>query len=431
MLQRFDINRRKFLWLAGLGTAHMAVAGLTGRAAAASPAEAPDQAMTTMGRSVAQALADAALRLATAVPATGVAKLFDQYLELSKGNAPYSFNEEVAYTLAHGAALTGHRAATVIKGHGLAKAANSVVDSLTAGVSAGCVAVVTYDPKGRHSDNIMDLEAFLKGTGIPFVMVTPRDAYYQVLACFAWSERLGLPVAAFVNTDQLGEPSPPSRAPVKQMPNKWRRDPQRQVLCPPLAGYQHAVLQTRLSEKDPNAVPRPTPMEIPASLPPKWRSEARAYSPLFEAFKAIRPHAAFVSGDTGIASLFAFEPFGCVDACTYYGGSLPLALGALLAGMGSAWAVTGDYAFIAAGHLGLVEASARKASLKILILDNGKALTTGGQPIPAGLLDQLLSGWRDRLHDIQDPADVEAAKAVLTKAAFAPGLQIVVACYPR
>lgn len=431
MLQRYDINRRKFLTLAGLGTAQLAVGGLTGRAAASSLADAPDQAMISMRQAVAQALADAALRLATAVPATGVAKLFDQYLELSRRNAPYSFNEEVAYTLAHGAALTGHRAATVIKGHGLAKAANSVIDSLTAGVSAGCVAVVTYDPEGRHSDSIMNLEAFIKGTGIPFIMVNPANAYYEVLACFAWSEKLGLPVAAFVNTDQFEQLSPPSRAPVKPAKSKWNRDPQREVLCPPLAGYQYKVLQARLHEQDPDAVPRPRPMVIPASLPPKWQAEALTYSPLFEAFKAIRPGATFVAGDTGIASLFVFEPFGCIDACTYYGGSLPLALGALLTGIRGAWAVTGDYAFIAAGHLGLVEASARNAPLKILILDNGKALTTGGQPIPAGLLDNILSGWQECLQNIPDPGDVDASRRVLTKAAKTPGMQIVVARYPR
>lgn len=435
MLQRYDMNRRNFLQMVGLGTAQVAMAGLVGGTAAwaaeATQAHQTDQAMISMRQAVGQALADAGLAVATAVPATGVAKIFDQYVELSGTGAPYSFNEEVAYSLAHGAALTGHRAATVIKAHGIAKAANSVVDSLTAGVTAGCVVVVTYDPKGRHSDSIMNLDGFLKGTGIPFVMVRPREAYYQVLACFAWSEKLGLPVAAFVNADELDQLSPPSRAPLEPPKPTWSRDPQRQVLCPPLAGYQHAVLQARLLEHNPDTVPRPKPLEIPASLPPKWQAEARQYSPIFEAFEAVRPGAPFVAGDTGIASLFAFGPFGCVDACTYYGGSLPLALGALLAGMRGAWAVTGDYAFIAAGHMGLVEASARNVPLKVLVLDNGMALTTGGQPIPPGLLDRVLAGWSDRVHVIADPGDMAVARTVLLKAQAAPGIQIVRVVYPR
>jgi len=40
-----------------------------------------------------------------------------------------------------GAAITGVRSATEIKSHGLAMAANSVIDSLTLGMTAGFVAV--------------------------------------------------------------------------------------------------------------------------------------------------------------------------------------------------------------------------------------------------------------------------------------------------
>jgi TPP-dependent indolepyruvate ferredoxin oxidoreductase alpha subunit len=107
-------------------------------------------------RLTSSALHDVAAKVVTCVPSSGTAAIFDIHTRAAPDNPPYSYNEEVAYTVAHSAALTGSRSATIIKAHGFAKASNSVVDSLRAGTTSGFVFIVTYDAAGRHSDNIFD-----------------------------------------------------------------------------------------------------------------------------------------------------------------------------------------------------------------------------------------------------------------------------------
>jgi TPP-dependent indolepyruvate ferredoxin oxidoreductase alpha subunit len=199
------------------------------------------------------------------------------------------------------------------------------------------------------------------------------------------------------------------------------------VLCPPLAAYQRKVLDARLARADWRGIPEPGMPVVPAGLPPAWRPAATRFVPLFEVFQELRPQIPFASGDTGLSALFAFAPFACVDACSYYGGSLPLAIGFHLGGLGRAWAVTGDYAFLAAGHMGLIEALARKVPLKVLVMDNGCAMATGGQPVPAGVFEQVLAGWAPFVSRIDNPGDTSAVRSVLKRAIASDRLEIVVA----
>ncbi len=91
---------------------------------------------------LARALLDAGAAVVTHVPGHGATEVFAAFCELDGKQHAISFHEEVAYPIAHGASLLGQRAATVIKAHGLVKAANSVLDSLSAGTTAGFLVVV-------------------------------------------------------------------------------------------------------------------------------------------------------------------------------------------------------------------------------------------------------------------------------------------------
>lgn len=422
-LTYFDRSRRRFLKLTGLTLAGL----ILPRPFGDHPAAYGAPASVRIDRAVAWALQDAGVKVVTHVPATGATAIFDACNE-AMGAAPcYSFNEEVAFTMAHGAALAGARSAAVIKSHGLAKAANSVIDCLTLGTTAGFVAVVLDDPAGRHSDNIFALEDFLKGTGMPFKKAARDTVYADLLECFLWSEELKTPVALFVNSDLVSQETACERRTLRPSEAQYRRDPLRHVLCPPLAAYQRKVLEARLARSDWRPIPAPDLPQVPAGLPPAWRPAASLFVPLFEVFQELRPQIPFVAGDTGLSSLFAFAPFACVDACSYYGGSLPLALGFHLAGLGRAWAVTGDYAFLAAGHMGLVEALARRIPLKVLLMDNGAAMATGGQPTPLWVFEQVVAGWAPFVSRIDNPRDKAAARDVLSRALRSERLEIVVA----
>jgi TPP-dependent indolepyruvate ferredoxin oxidoreductase alpha subunit len=199
------------------------------------------------------------------------------------------------------------------------------------------------------------------------------------------------------------------------------------VLGPLLAEYQHRVLTAKLSGQDWRGLEKPALPTIPNDLPEVWQPLARLYTPLFEVFQTLRGEV--VTGDTGVSTLFAFPPYNCVDICTYMGGSIPLAVGACLAGRRNVWAVTGDFSFIAAGHLGLLEAVQRDIPLKVLIFHNRRAQTTGGQPIPDGVLQRILGGYESHVRRISNPQDAGEIEAVLGEASSAQELRIVVADY--
>ncbi|MBN2254592.1 MAG: hypothetical protein JW736_02695 [Deltaproteobacteria bacterium] len=433
MLWYYDISRRKFLKIMGLSTAGIALSScqLKGVVPGLENTTGESDETVSMKQSIARAVHDAGADVVLCVPATGTAKIFDEYTGIIARGAPYSYNEEVAYTVAHGAGLSGRRSAIIIKAHGLAKAANSVIDSLTAGTTAGFVVIITFDKKGRHSDNIFDHVDFVKGTGIPFRIPESETIYQDIVQCFSWSEQLRLPVGILIDTDTLDDREKKLTFQSTLPSVSYCRDPLSHVLCPPLTNYQFQVLRAKLAGKGADKVKRPVPLQIPADLPPKWQEMISDYMPLFEVFRHLRKDMDFVSGDTGVSSVFAFPPFDCIDATTYYGGSLPLAIGAHLAGRRGVWAITGDYAFVAAGHMGLIEAVSRHIPLKVVVLHNGCAMTTGGQPLPDEVFDHVISGYRPYVTRIERPLDTGSIRSALEHAAQSDRLEIVVADYKK
>lgn len=376
---------------------------------------------------IAHALHDAGVLVATDVPGYGASEVFSEYCELSNKELPISFNEEVAYSIAHGASLVGGRAASLMKAHGVLKACNSVSDSLYAGTTAGFVTVIFEDPEGTHSDSILDSIAVLEGVGIPHRVGTAGTIYQDILRCFDDSERFQIPYALVVDSNELQQLAEFAVQPFSNPNQHYLRDITQHVLCPCFSAYQREVLAAKRRGADWTRLQPPAIPHIPEALPERWKPVAESYAPLFSAFKSLR--GAIVTGDTGVSSLFAFPPYNCVDITTYMGGSIPLAIGASLAGYDDVWALTGDFSFIAAGLLGLPEAVQRHIPLKIVILYNGKAETTGGQPIPAGTLERTLRGYERFVRYINDPSDRRELERVLSEAREANELRIVVVDY--
>ncbi|MEW6365843.1 MAG: thiamine pyrophosphate-dependent enzyme [Acidobacteriota bacterium] len=379
----------------------------------------------TVSMVIARCLVEAGCRVVTYVPGSGATQVFDAYCALTHADLPISYHEEVAYTVAHGAGLFGSRAAALMKAHGFAKAANSIIDSLAAGTTAAVVALVFDDKRGRHSDSILDAPALVKGTGIPFRVALLHDIAGELSDAFAQSEKLGLPVALVIDADELDHETTATPVQIPPPAGVYERDVTRMVLCPIFAEYQSRVRYAKLSGVDWRLLGRPDVPLVPEGLPEAYRDIAASYATLFDVFREIR--GSVVTGDTGASTFFAFPPYDCVDVRTHMGGSVALALGAYLAGFKDAWAVTGDFSYIAAGHLGVVEALSRGIPTKILILDNHHALTTRGQPISPGALDALLGGYTSYVRHISDPANRSEVETVLREAAGADSMRIVVA----
>lgn len=382
----------------------------------------------TGAQAVAQALSEARCTVITHVPGRGATLVHEATL-VNRVRAALSFHEEAAYAIAHGAALCGSRAAVLIKSHGLLKAANAMQSSLAAGVTAGLVVVVAGDAEGRSSDTIFDVTGVVEGLGLPFVRAVADDAHDAVLEAFARSERTSLPQAVLVESTDLE--APVTREPVPRkldIPPLYARDPARHLVCPLFTRYQREVLDARRTGGEVDAIARPRLPHVPDDLPESWHDTLRDYAVAFEALRTVPRD--FTAGDTGLSSLFGLPPYHAVDAVTYYGGSIPLAVGAWLAGREHAWAVTGDYAFAAAGALGLTEAAHRQAPVKVVIFANGQARATGGQTVALDDVEAIIGGYEARVHRVEDARDGVAVREAVEEATQRDGLRIVLLQYP-
>ncbi len=112
-------------------------------------------------------------------------------------------------------------------------------------------------------------------------------------------------------------------------------------------------------------------------------SNSFRFSNQFESlFSAIRSFEnRIVVGDLGS---FTMDTNRTIDACLCYGASVATAIGCSVSGTESnVFCVTGDAAFLHSGKIAMEEAVARGVKMTIVLIDNGGAASTGGQPVPA------------------------------------------------
>ncbi len=346
---------------------------------------------------LAQCLHRLQVQVVTHVPGYGATQVFQEWKQIAAATS-VSFHEEMAFTIAHGAALAGSRAVVLIKAHGLAKAGNSVLDAVTAGTLAGLVIMVFDDRTGSHSDSIVDVETLVQGFHLPHLKCSHR--LQEIEQAFQVSEQMQLPVAVSIDAAVVEQKTNTGFMPeLPPFAGSFQRNIYRHLLCPVLAPHQHDILHAKQTAQSWQNIPRPQLPVVPEGLPSAWQQAVQPYIPFFEAFKPLRGR--IVTGDTGLSALFGFPPFDGIDLCTHMGGSLALAIGAHLAGYDDTWAITGDFSFVAAGHLGLVEAMERRIPLKVAILVNHKALATGGQDVAVDHLERLLAGYREAVQEIE------------------------------
>lgn len=384
---------------------------------------------TTASKAIAQALIDLGVEIVTHVPGYGGSETFQAFNELSMKNNRYSFHEEAAFTISHGASICGKRSASLMKAHGFMKAANSVIDSLYSEINAGFVTIIFEDKSGKHSDNILEIIPILQGFPMNFVQSTTATIYNDVIKAFNESEKRKLPVALLVDSLEIkNETSFEQNLNLKRK-FIYKRDIYQHVIHPMLSDYQYKVFLAKKFEGDVTGIQRPALPIVPVDFPDRAKTTAVKYAPLFDVFKNFRGE--IVTGDTSGLSAFAFPPYDCVDIVTYMGGSVPLAIGAYLSGFRNVWAMSGDFGFISAGMLGLIELLQREIPIKILLFYNKQAAATGGQPINKKILRHLLAGFEKCLLHIANPLDPFEVENVLKIAAGSNEFKIIIADYPE
>jgi len=103
------------------------------------------------------------------------------------------------------------------------------------------------------------------------------------------------------------------------------------------------------------------------------------FDPLFAAIRMIKDR--IVVGDLGS---FTMDRHRTVDACLCYGASVATSIGCNLGNPGyKTICVTGDAAFLHSGKAAMEEAASRESDITLVLIDNGGAVSTGGQSVPA------------------------------------------------
>ena len=363
---------------------------------------------------IAQALLDIKVGVINYVPGYGGTAVYRSLAEKTGKPGFISFHEEVAYTVAHGACLMGTRAAMLCKTHGIMKAANSVSDSLMCGTTAGLVVIIAEDKGGTHSDSIIETKPFLDGIGMPNIWSNPKEIYDDIHRAYALSEKYRLPWAVILDADDTNF-NTPYLPRFSTPPPAYTKDIAQHILNPLYNSYQHKVYQAKMADDNWGSIPKPMIPTIPGATSDNWKNAVAAYEPFFKVYKKYRGE--IVTGETGILSQFSADPYQCTDIATYMGGSIPLAMGAYLAGKRNVWAISGDFSFLSAGPLGLLEATLRDIPLKVVILDNGKAVTTGGQPVAENALEICLAPYENlilRVNNQDDGGELERALEEMT-----------------
>jgi TPP-dependent indolepyruvate ferredoxin oxidoreductase alpha subunit len=377
----------------------------------------------TLSDTIAYALKDLGVDVVTHVPGYGGTETFESYKKINFKTPPVSFHEEVAYTIAHGASIVGKRSACFIKAQGIAKAANSVIDSLYTSVTAGFVTFIFDDKDGAHSDNIMETEKFLNGISFPYVIADSVTIYDDVISAFHKSEKMNLPVGIIINAAEIfQEVEFEERSYRKNF--RYERNILKHVVHPFFAKYQYKILKSKTEENFSAEIETPKLLNVPNELPERYIPTIKKYQQFFNVFQNFKGD--IVTGDTSTSSSYALPPYNAIDIVTYIGGAIPLAMGAYLAGNRYTWALTGDFGFIAAGHIGLLEASLRQIPLKVVIFNNKQAAATGGQPIHVTTLYKILAGYEKYIKNISNPDDPFETSEILDEAIQADELRIII-----
>lgn len=131
--------------------------------------------------------------------------------------------------------------------------------------------------------------------------------------------------------------------------------------------------------------PRKCLPDLPARIPEICKP--CGYNKVYSALKEI-PDIATPS-DIGCNTLGGLPPYSVMDGVWCMGASIGVACGAAAMGHKRVLAIIGDSTFFHAGIPPLIEAIHEGYTMTVLLLDNGAAAMTGGQPVPHRASDLL------------------------------------------
>ncbi|MCD6408050.1 indolepyruvate ferredoxin oxidoreductase subunit alpha, partial [bacterium] len=147
---------------------------------------------------VAYGLVEGEIDAAFAYPGTPSSEIMEKLIELSKEENFYvewSINEKVAYENAYGCAISGRKAAVIMKHVGLNVASDSFITSAYTGIVGGLTVIVADDPFAHSSQNEQDTRRYIKFAKVPgFEPSSIQEAKDMASLSLRFSEKTELPV---------------------------------------------------------------------------------------------------------------------------------------------------------------------------------------------------------------------------------------------
>ncbi len=334
----------------------------------------------------------------TYVPGKGATEYFAALSDESPTHSHF-YHEELAYTVAHGASLSGSPGFVFVKSHGIAKAMNSVVASLYSGCGAPLLIFTFEDYAGVSSDHPFASKEMLTSIGANVISADLTDLYQKTRFSFELALEIRKPI--FLSLDAAKTPDTSLFASIKSLISTLIQSHQNKFR--PAARHQ-ALLNPLLSPRFFHRIE--TLPECPRDLPPVLKATAESYEPYFDVMT--QESYDWITGDAGTSSLFGLPPKNLINVCTHMGGAIPLAIGASLSGAGRTLAVSGDFSVVSTANLALTEALRRRARMDLVIFRNGLAAATGGQIVEqADLMRQLPDGVK--VFEVDQPQRLKQA----------------------
>ncbi len=184
-------------------------------------------------------------------PSTEILEHLGRYKDVLVQWAP---NEKVAYEVAMGVSLSGHRALVTMKHVGLNVAADPFFSSSYMGVNGGLVVACADDPGMHSSQDEQDNRHFARAARV--LMVEPADAAearWMTAAAFSLSERFDTPVLLRLTTRvchqtalvELGDP--PTADAANAAGHGYRKNIAKNVLLPGHARQRRLVVEERMA----------------------------------------------------------------------------------------------------------------------------------------------------------------------------------------
>ena len=202
---------------------------------------------------VARGAIEAGATHATTYPGTPASEIGDTLFRLRGVSGiyfEYSINEKVAYEVALGAAVSGHRALCSMKHVGVNVASDSLMTSMYTGVTGALVLISADDPACHSSQNEQDNRYYAMLGSIPMLEPSsPREAKEMVVAAFDLSEELEIPVMVRITTRIAHMRGVVEYGPVREQARdgEFVKEPSRFVCVPGHARGRHKVLLDKMT----------------------------------------------------------------------------------------------------------------------------------------------------------------------------------------